>query len=70
MNFLKQPGFILRMSISAGYIILAIYLLVYPTALSFLTKEMTYAFSAVLIIYGLFRAYRAFQQYKEEIDEK
>jgi hypothetical protein len=66
MEIFKNPGFLLRIFIAAGYIVLAVFLISYPNALSFLTKDMTYGFSAVLIIYGLFRGYRAFQQYKEE----
>ncbi len=67
MEFLKNPGFLLRIFISAGYIALAIFLITYPSALSFLSEDLTYAFSGVLIIYGLFRGYRAYQQYKEEV---
>ncbi|MFN8236541.1 MAG: hypothetical protein U0T77_00100 [Chitinophagales bacterium] len=66
MEFLKNPGFILRVIIAAGYILLGILLIIHPSALGFLTKDMTRAFSAVLIIYGLFRGYRAYQFYKDE----
>ncbi|MBK9330041.1 MAG: hypothetical protein IPM95_12230 [Sphingobacteriales bacterium] len=66
MNFLQSPGFILRVIIAAGYIILGILLIIHPSVLGFLTKDMTRAFSAVLIIYGLFRGYRAYQFFNDE----
>jgi hypothetical protein len=66
MEFYKDPGFILRLVIVAGYIALAVYLFIHPGILSFLSKEMTYAFAAVILLYALFRGYRAYQLFKEE----
>jgi len=66
MEFIKNPGFILRIIIAAGYILLGILLIFHPSALGFLSKDMTRAFSVVLILYGLFRGYRAYQFYRDE----
>jgi hypothetical protein len=66
MEFYKDPGFLLRIAIAAGYIVLAIYLFTHPGILSFLSKELTYVFSALILLYGLFRIYRAYQFFKEE----
>jgi hypothetical protein len=70
MNFLKDPGFVLRISISIAYVVLAVYLFLHPDVLAFLTHNLVYAFSAVIFIYGLFRGYRAILLYKEQHDDE
>lgn len=66
MNFLRDPGFLIRIAIAAGYIALSVFLFVRPDILNFLGKQMTYLFSAVILIYGLFRGYRAWQLFQEQ----
>lgn len=66
MKIFQDPGFIIRTLTAIGYVILGIVLALHPTIISFLSKEMTLIFSAVLVIYGLFRGYRAWQLYKEK----
>ena len=56
----------LRIAIAIGYALLAIFLFIHPEVLTFLNKEMVYAFGVVILIYGLFRAYRAYVTFKEE----
>ncbi|MDB5228807.1 MAG: hypothetical protein JWN78_3000 [Bacteroidota bacterium] len=66
MEFFKNPGFILRITTAICYIVLGGFLFAHPTIITFISKQMNYAFAAVLIIYGLFRAYRAYHFYKDE----
>ena len=70
MAFIKNPGFILRISISIGYIMLGIMLSIHPSVISFLSVEMTYIFCSLLVIYGLFRGYRAYEIYQKTEKEK
>jgi hypothetical protein len=70
MNYLKEPGFLLRLAIAAGYVVLAVYLFLHPNILSFLSKEMTWIFAAVILLYGLFRAYRGYLFYKEQEEDQ
>lgn len=66
MKNLKNPGFIIRMAIAAGYIVLAVILLLHPEIINFLSRGMVYAFCTLIIIYGSFRGYRALQLLKNE----
>ncbi len=66
MNIFQDPGFIIRTLTAIAYVVLGIFLALHPYIISFLSHQMTYAFAAVLIIYGLFRGYRAWQLYKEK----
>lgn len=66
MNLFSHPGFVLRICIAAGYIVLSIFLFLRPYILSFLTTELTYGFSVVLLLYGFFRIYRAYEMYKND----
>lgn len=68
MEYFKNSGFILRMAIAVGYCLLALFLFLHPEVLTFLSKEMSFAFGGVILIYGLFRAYRAYAMFKEEQD--
>lgn len=69
MEYLKNPGFILRVAIALGYCLLSLFLFLHPEVLTFLSKELTYAFGALILIYGLFRAYRAFITFNEDQED-
>jgi hypothetical protein len=66
MNFIKNPAFILRVIISMAYVALGISLLVNPHTMLFLSGGVKVAFSLLLIAYGIFRAYRAWEQFKSD----
>lgn len=70
MNFLKNPGLVVRFLIAIGYILLSILFFFSPITSETLTKNLKYAFCALLMIYGLYRVYRAYQLYKELNDEQ
>jgi hypothetical protein len=60
-----NPAFILRFSIAIAYIILGIVLLVLPVKISLLNDTAKFLFAGLLVIYGVFRLYRAFRALKE-----
>ncbi len=69
MNFdevLEKLRFVLSLVIPVGYVVLGIYVMVEQI---FIVKikppMMAYSLGAVLVIYGLFRLYRAFKPSKE-----
>jgi hypothetical protein len=64
MSIFKNPGIIIRASIAVGYILLSILIFFSPISTTVLSENMKYAFSALLMAYGIFRSYRAFQLYK------
>ena len=65
MQFFKNPGIIIRASIAIGYILLSILILLSPISTTILSSNTKYLFSALLMAYGIFRCYRAYQLYKE-----
>ena len=66
MNSFLQPAFLLRFTIAIAYIILGIVLIVLPIDIKLLNNTTKPLFSLLLIAYGTFRLYRAFQLLKEE----
>ena len=70
MQFLKNPGFIIRIAIAVGYILLSILLLYIPNSSTILSQNMLYLFCALLMAYGIFRLYRAYLLYKETEEYK
>lgn len=66
MNPLLNPSFILRFAIALAYIILGGLLLFSSVTIKIFNSTTQYAFAALLILYGLFRMYRAFKSLKEE----
>ena len=64
MNAFKKPGFLLRIAIAIGYIIMGIILLINYKEMQLLSKEWNLALGALLTAYGVFRAFRAIQLYK------
>jgi len=66
MNKFFHPAFILRFVIAIGYIVLGILVLFLPISMKLLNKSTQPLFALLLIIYGGFRIYRAFQIIKEE----
>jgi len=65
MQFFKNPGIIIRVSIAVGYMLLSIIMLFSPMSATILSKNMKYLFCLLLMAYGIFRCYRAYQLYKE-----
>ena len=57
-------GFLLRIAIAIGYIIMGIILLINYKEMQLLSKEWNLALGALLTAYGVFRAFRAIQLYK------
>jgi hypothetical protein len=66
MNFLKNPAFILRFLIALAYIGLGIALFINQSTMLFLSKGLKYAFALLLIAYGSFRGYRAWNQFQND----
>jgi hypothetical protein len=66
MNKYTQPTFVFRTAIAIGYVVLGILIFTLPIRLELLTKITKPIFSILLIAYGIFRLYRAFQMIKEE----
>jgi hypothetical protein len=64
MNAFNNPGFLLRIAIAIGYIIMGIILLINYKEMQLLSKEWNLALGALLTAYGVFRAFRAIQLYK------
>lgn len=60
-----QLNVIFSATVAIVYLCLGIYLLIYPIDLGI----NPYIFGSVIIIYGLFRAWRAFNQFKRSRDE-
>lgn len=70
MSLFKNPGLIIRFAIAIGYILLSISLFFSPITSETLSKNLKFAFCAVLFAYGVFRCYRAYQLFKDINDEK
>lgn len=66
MEFLRNPAFILRALIALAYVGLGLALLVNARALLILAPAMKYAFAVLLIAYGIFRGYRAWNMFKND----
>ncbi|MBP6660225.1 MAG: hypothetical protein KA174_06055 [Chitinophagales bacterium] len=66
MGKFNNPGFILRIAIAVAYILIGISVFLIKNVSIFSSDILKYAFAALLISYGIFRAYRAFQLYKEQ----
>lgn len=66
MDFLKQSGQILRMSIGVAYVILGLILMFFKINLFGLPTKTKIIFSVLIIAYGLFRLYRAIKFKNEE----
>jgi len=66
MNKFLHPAFLLRLAIALGYIVLGIVLLTLPLHLALLNTATKPLFALLLLMYGFFRLYRAFQILKEE----
>jgi hypothetical protein len=66
MNYLKNPAFIIRLAIALGYIVLGIMLLVNYRCFDLLTPKFSILLAALLVVYGFFRAYRAYRFIHEE----
>jgi hypothetical protein len=66
MNYLKNPGFIIRVAISLGYVVLGIMLLANYRRIDFLTPKFSILLAVLLFVYGIFRAYRAYRFVHEE----
>lgn len=64
MQFFKNPGIVIRAAIAVAYILLGILVIFTPLS-GVLSDNMKYIFSILLIAYGIFRCYRAYQLYKE-----
>lgn len=61
-----HPAFLLRLAIAIAYIAMSLFLFFLPLVrLPFFSKTSKTALAVLLFIYGLFRAYRAFQFKKE-----
>jgi hypothetical protein len=60
----KIRDFLLRIAIAIGYIIMGIILLINYKEMQLLSKEWNLALGALLTAYGVFRAFRAIQLYK------
>lgn len=69
MQFLKNPGIIIRVAIAVAYILLGILVIFTPLS-TILSDKMKYVFSILLIAYGIFRCYRAYQLYKDVEESK
>lgn len=68
MNDFLHPAFLIRLAIAIAYIALAAVLFFLPvTKLPILSDKTKLALSVLLLAYGLFRLYRAFQ-YKKEME--
>lgn len=61
----NNAGFVLRLSIAVAYIIVGISIFFLKNLNLFSSNMFKYAFAILLISYGIFRTYRAFQFYKE-----
>lgn len=70
MNILKNPGLLLRAFIAIAYVILGILIINSPISAEVLSKTLKYCFGVLLIVYGLFRSYRAYQLYNDLKDEQ
>lgn len=66
MNLLSNPAFILRFTIAIAYIFLGALLLFSSIKISVLSNTNQYALAALLVVYGVFRMYRAIKILKEE----
>ena len=54
-----QPAILLRLIISIAYVALGGLLLFFPFSFEFLTSTTKVALAVLLILYGIFRMYRA-----------
>lgn len=70
MNFLKNPGLLIRAFIAIAYVFLGILILTSPISTEVLSKSLKYIFGVLLMVYGLFRCYRAYQLYNDLKDEQ
>lgn len=59
MNNYLQPAILLRLIISIAYVVLGGLLLFVPFSFEFLTHTTKVALAVLLILYGIFRMYRA-----------
>lgn len=59
MNTYLQPAILLRLIISIAYVVLGGLLLFVPFSFEFLTTTTKVALAVLLILYGIFRMYRA-----------
>jgi hypothetical protein len=66
MGKLNNPGFIIRIAIAIGYILIGSSVFFIKNISIFSSNILKYAFSVLLISYGVFRVYRALQLYKQE----
>ena len=66
MGNLNNPGFVLRIAIAIAYILIGISLFFIKNLTIFSSDTLKYVFAFLLISYGIFRVYRAFQLYKED----
>ncbi len=66
MGKFNHPGFILRIAIAIGYVLIGAAALFLKNLNLFSSDTLKYGFGILLISYGIFRMYRAFQMYKEE----
>ncbi|HQV78283.1 MAG TPA: hypothetical protein PLJ42_08370 [Chitinophagales bacterium] len=61
-----QPAFLLRFSIALAYIILGIVIFFLPIERILLNLTTKILFALLLMLYGIFRLYRAFRTLKNE----
>ncbi|MFN8282517.1 MAG: hypothetical protein U0U67_04845 [Chitinophagales bacterium] len=66
MGKFAQPGFILRIAIAVAYVLIGTSIFFIKNLTIFSSDTLKYLFAALLIGYGVFRIYRAFQLYKDE----
>lgn len=66
MKFLTNPALVLRALIALAYIGLGGALLLNARALPMLSPVMRIAFAVLLLAYGSFRAYRAWDMFKND----
>ncbi|MFI5173010.1 MAG: hypothetical protein ACHQFW_11500 [Chitinophagales bacterium] len=67
-NLFNQPVLLLKLVASVMYITMGIIILAVPGLINGLGQTFSYALSAVLIIYGIFRLIRVLGEFKENND--
>ncbi|MDH4460615.1 MAG: hypothetical protein QE277_04280 [Flectobacillus sp.] len=73
-NIMQKVLIIVSVITSMAYTAMGVYLIAVPDsgfAIQFLPSDnWAYVFGAVLIVYGLYRAWRAYEKVKESMDEE
>lgn len=65
MNIFKQPVLLLRGIVALLYVVLGTYLTINSYYLYFVSRNYRIGLALLILVYGLFRLYRFFKEYKD-----